>query len=548
MIEILTHNMAPLMLVALIFLLMSGYPVAFGLSATGLLFAVIGIELGMFGENFLRALPDRILGVMANETLLAIPFFTFMGIVLQRSRMAEDLIDTIAQLLGSLRGGVAYAVLFVGALLAATTGVVAASVISIALIALPVMLRYGYDRRLASGIIMASGTLAQTIPPSIILIVLADQFGRSVGDVYRGAMVPALLLVVLYGLYIFVLTRLRPEAAPAVPPEAQHLREPDGRLGLPSLLACLAGLALGIAGAVLALGWLVPQMRTIDAQVYGTGLAVLGCYLFAQANGRLKLNLLSRMAEAVIVSLIPPLALIFLVLGTILLGIATPTEGGAMGAVGALILAGSKGRLDWPALKDSVQQTAQLATFVIFVLIGSRVFALTFYGLNGHVWVEELLLAMPGGVIGFLVFTNLLVFVLGFFLDFFEIAFILIPLVAPAAETLGIDLIWYAVMLAVNLQAAYLTPPFGFALFFLRSVAPRDDYEDRVTGRSIAGVSTAEIYRAGLAFVALQVVMIGLLIAFPQMVLHYKGPAVDAADVKIDIPIGDDPFGPTLGF
>lgn len=543
MISFLIENMAPIMFISLIAFLLMGYPVAFSMAAVGLSFAWIGIEFGLFGESFLRALPERIFGTMANETLLAIPFFTFMGLVLQRSGMAEDLIDTVAQLFGSVPGGVAYAVIVVGALLAATTGVVAASVISMSLIALPIMLRYSYNRYLATGVIMASGTLAQTVPPSIILIVLADQFGRSVGDVYKGALIPALLLVALYAGYVFGLTLLRPNAAPPIPKEARRLNEPNGSLGLTSLFVILGVTGLAIWGFIALFDATMDHLPRMDRLVYGSALGVIGGYAVALANRKLKLGLLSRMAEAVIIVLVPPLALIFLVLGTIFLGVATPTEGGAMGAAGALVMAMSRGKLDMKGLAGAIDATARLSTFVMFILIGSRVFALTFYGVNGHVWVEHLLLSLPGGVIGFLIIVNLIVFMLGFFLDFFEIAFIIIPLLVPAANALGIDLVWFAVMLTINLQASYLTPPFGFALFFMRSATPAKAYNDTVTGKRIEGVTTSEIYRAGFVFVGLQLVMIGLLIAFPELVTHYKADEFTGDINAIEINIPDSGLG-----
>lgn len=538
MIELLIDNMAPIMFVSLVLCLLLGYPVAFSLSAVGLGFAWLGIELGLFGENFLRALPERVFGTMATETLLAIPFFTFMGLVLQRSGMAEDLIDTIAQLFGPVRGGVAYAVIFVGTLLAATTGIVAASVISLSLIALPIMMRYKYDKYLATGVIMASGTLTQIVPPSIILIVLADQFGVSVGGVYQAALLPALCLIVLYLGYVFGLTWLRPDTAPALPPEARRLKEDDGSLGLLSLAAILLSMtALGFAAARL-LEAANPNLTPSNRGIYGAVLGIAAGYLTALANRWLGFGLLSRMAEAVIIVLVPPLTLIFLVLGTIFLGIATPTEGGAMGAAGALIMALSRRQLSLSMLSQAIDATARLSTFVMFILIGSRVFALTFYGLDGHLWVEHLLLSLPGGMIGFLIVVNLMVFLLGFFLDFFEIAFIIVPLLASAAQILNIDLVWLAVMLAINLKASYLTPPFGFALFFMRSATPDKPYVDTVTGRRIDGIRTTELYRAAMFFVAIQMVMIGILIMFPELVMHYKGsgPLIDQANIRIEIP------------
>jgi tripartite ATP-independent transporter DctM subunit len=387
------ENLAPIMFLSLIVVLLAGYPVAFALAFVGFVFGFIGIEMGLLPITLFGAIPDRIFGQMSNETLLAIPFFTFMGLILERSGMAEDLLDTIGQLFGPVRGGLAFAVIFVGAILAATTGVVAASVISMGLISLPIMLRYGYDRRVAAGTIAASGTLAQIIPPSLVLIILADQLGRSVGDMYKGALIPGLLLVAAYAAYIITMSMLKPQSVPALPPEARTLR-----------------------------GW----------------------------------KLLAR----VVTSLVPPLVLIFLVLGTIFIGLATPTEGGAMGAAGALVLAAINRRLDLSMVKSALYATAKLSSFVIFILLGARVFSLTFYGVNGHVWVEHLMTSIPGGAVGFLIVANLLVFFLAFFLDYFELAFIIIPLLAPVADALGIDLIWFGVMLAINMQTSFMHPPF----------------------------------------------------------------------------------------
>ncbi|MFA5664748.1 MAG: TRAP transporter large permease subunit [Burkholderiaceae bacterium] len=537
----LIENMAPIMFASLIVFLLLGYPVAFSLSAVGIFFAWAGIELGLFTTNFLGALPGRVLAVMSNETLLAIPFFTLMGAILERSGMAEDLIDTIGQLFGPVRGGLGYAVIFVGALLAATTGIVAASVISMGLIALPIMLRYGYNRNLATGVIMASGTLAQIIPPSIILIVLADQLGASVGDMYRGALIPALSLTGLYALYIFVRSLINPKMAPALPPEARHLTEADGRIAVTSLLVLIGAIVLCSYGFYLVLGALNPGMLDTDREIYGATLGVAIGYGVALLDRRFKFGLLSNIAQAVIIVLVPPLALVFLVLGTIFLGVATPTEGGAMGAAGALLLAISKRRLNFGVLAQAIDSTARLSAFVLFILIGSRVFSLTFYGVDGHKWVEDLLLLTPGGTIGFLVLVNLIVFFLGCFLDFFEIAFILIPLLAPAASALGIDLIWFGVILGINLQSSYLTPPFGFALFFMRSVTPAKDYTDRVTGQRIRGIKTGEIYRAGVSFVILQAIMVAILVAFPNLAtVSHDSNGVDPATVKIEI-MGLDP-------
>jgi len=343
--ELIAANIAPLMFGSLVIFLLVGYPVAFSLGACGLFYSLIGIELGLLPASLMQALPLRIVGIMQNDTLLAIPFFTFMGLILERSGMAEDLLDTIGQLFGPIRGGLAYAVIFVGAMLAATTGVVAASVISMGLISLPIMLRHGYDRRLASGVIAASGTLAQIIPPSLVLIVLADQLGQSVGDLYHGAFGPAFLLTGLYAFYVMVISLVRPQWMPAMPAEARTL-----------------------GGDPLASGW------QSQARLYGRVALVL----------------------------VPPLALIFLVLGTIFLGIATPTEGGAMGAAGAMVMAILRRRLDMGLLRQAMDSTARLSCFVMFILIGSTVFSLAFQAVDGPKWVEHLLTALPGGVLGFL--------------------------------------------------------------------------------------------------------------------------------------------------
>ncbi len=532
--ELIAQNMAPIMFVSLVVFLLAGYPVAFSLAANGLLFFVFGVFLAPMSEGtitldwpLLYALPERFWGVMQNETLLAIPFFTFMGIVLERSGMAEDLLETIGQLFGPVRGGLAYAVIIVGALLAATTGVVAASVIAMGLISLPIMLRYGYDRRMASGVIAASGTLAQIIPPSLVLIILADQLGRSVGDMYKGAMVPGLVLTGLYMSYVFLVTMFRPNWAPALPKEARTLGS-----GVTSLLVSL--LIASVAGYLI-IKALLPLYGE-GADIIGASLAIIAIYVAALLDRALKLNLMSKLCSQVIIVLIPPLALIFLVLGTIYLGIATPTEGGAMGAVGSLFLAGIKGRLSLSVIQQALASTTRLSSFVMFILLGARVFSLTFYGVQGHLWVEHLLTAMPGGQLGFLIGVSILVFLLAFFLDFFELAFILVPLLAPVAEKLGIDLIWFGVILGVNMQTSFMHPPFGFSLFYLRSVAPKEPYKDRVTGKMMAPVKTSEIYWGAVPFVIIQVVMIGLVIGFPQMVMHYKGAAVDTSHITFTAP------------
>ncbi|HEY1325539.1 MAG TPA: TRAP transporter large permease subunit [Casimicrobiaceae bacterium] len=536
----LTANIAPLMFVGLIVVLLLGFPVAFSLGAVGVAFALVGIHLGLLDTSLLQALPERVFGVMANDTLLAVPFFTFMGLILERSGMAEDLLDTIGQLFGSVRGGLAYAVVFVGALLAATTGVVAASVISMGLISLPIMLRYGYDRRLATGVIAASGTLAQIIPPSLVLIIMADQLGRSVGDMYAGAFIPGVVLAGIYALYTFAVTIAKPSWAPALPSEARTIREPDGSSGVRSLLALVVIAAVsGVAYSK----WHLADRALDETIVIGTSVATGVAFALAVLNKVFRLGLLSRIAERVTFVMIPPLALIFLVLGTIFLGVATPTEGGAMGATGALIMALARRRLTWSLLKQAMDTTAKLSTFVVFILIGARVFSLTFYGVSGNVWVEHLLTSLPGGQLGFLIVVNILIFFLAFFLDFFELSFIVIPLVGPVADKLGIDLIWFGVLLGVNMQTSFMHPPFGFALFYLRSVAARKQYTDRLTGRPIAPVTTGQIYWGAVPFVVIQILMIGLVIAVPQMVMVYKAGEnkIDPSKVQILVPPPAEP-------
>src|ERR1041384_8264861 len=441
--------MAPLMFAGLVVFLLVGYPVAFSLCFTGLAFGLLGIELGMLQPALLQALPERVLGIMANSTLLAMPFVTRMGLILERSGMAEELLDTIGQVFGAVRGGIAYAVVFVGALLAATTGGVAASVLAMGLISLPVMMRYGYSNRLSTGVIAASGTLAQIIPPSLVLIVLADQMGTSVGDMYEGALFPGLALAAAYAVWVFIVSLVKPHAAPGCPPE----------------------------------------MRTLHG---------------------------SQLALRVLTSMVPPLVLIFLVLGTIFLGVATPTEGGGMGATGALILALVKRKLSWKLLREAVESTATMTSFVMFILVGSTVFSLVFRGVDGDLWVERLLLHVPGGALGFLIVVNVMIFLLAFFLDYFEIAFIMVPLLTPVPQKAGVDLIWFGSALAVNMHTSFLHPPCGFALFYLRSVAPKS-------------VRTSDIYWGAIPFVVIQIMMVATVIAFPGLVTSH---VTEASTVK----------------
>jgi tripartite ATP-independent transporter DctM subunit len=543
----LVANMAPIMFAGLVVFLLVGYPVAFALAANGIFFGLLGIQLGLLEPSLFQALPDRLWGVMSNDTLLAVPFFTFMGLILERSGMAEDLLDTIGQLFGPVRGGLAFAVIFVGALLAATTGVVAASVISMGLISLPIMLRYGYDRRFASGVIAASGTLAQIIPPSLVLIIMADQLGRSVGDMYAGAFIPGVALAGLYALYAGGVAMFKPAWAPALPLEARRLREPDGTSGTTSV-GVIVVLAV-IAGVLFDRFYYkptYPDAMLDERLVLAAGAGAAFALGAAIVNRVLKLGLLSKLAEQVIFVLIPPLALIFLVLGTIFLGWATPTEGGAMGATGALVMALARRRLSLRLTRQAMETTAKLSTFVVFILIGARVFSLTFYGVNGHVWVEHLLTSLPGGQLGFLIVVNIIVFLLAFFLDFFELSFIVVPLIGPVADKLGIDLIWFGVLLGVNMQTSFMHPPFGFALFYLRSVAPAREFIDKVTGKRTAPVTSGQIYWGAIPFVLIQIVMVALLIFFPQMSLVYKSDqqAIDIDKVKIEIP-QDEPAKPT---
>lgn len=616
MIELLAANLAPVMFVSLIGMLLLGYPVAFSLAANGLLFFFLAVELSPYAPgtislswNLLIALPDRVFSIMSNEVLLAVPFFTFMGIVLQRSGMAEDLLETFGQFFGPVRGGVAYAVIFVGTLLAATTGVVAASVIAMGMISLPVMLRYGYDRRVASGTIMASGTLAQILPPSTILIVLADQIGTSVGDMYAVAFLPSLILTLSFMLFILLLSIFRPALVPALPPEALLYREPNGSGGVWQVFALFAASGFIASFTVRAMG----MDKTVDVVIFtlcGLSIAALAIALMSRLLGRGSLwiggalalifaglavtngdtflgtlcwaacsicayvalhgvvargvgtNLISRIAERIAFVLVPPVLLIFLVLGTIFIGLATPVEAGAMGAVGSVVLAFIKrlidrrrDRLSVTMLTEATYSTAKLCAFILFILIGARVFALTFFGINGHIWVEHLLVSIPGGQTGFMLFTVAVIFVLGCFLDFFEIAFIAIPLLLVPALTLGVDPLWLGLVIAITLQTSFLTPPLGFALFFLRSIAPTASYKDEISGRIIDGVSTRQIYLGGVPFVFIQLALVAAVLFAPEIFLgaSEQAPVMDAADAmktldsfSIDINSGADIGAPVI--
>jgi tripartite ATP-independent transporter DctM subunit len=456
-------NMAPMMFGGMVLFMLIGYPAAFSLAATGLFFGFLGIEFGLIAPNFLGNLTYQLFGIVSNDLLLAIPFFTFMGAILERCGLAEDLLDSVGQLFGPVRGGLSYAVIFVGAILGAITGTVAASVIAMGVISMQPMIKYGYSVRHTMGVIAASGTITQLIPPSLVLIVLADQLGRSVGDMYAGAIGPSIIQLALFCIFVLIVSYVRPKDVPALPAEARTLR------GWKLWRKCLRGI-------------------------------------------------------------IPSLGLIFLVLGTIFLGLATPTEAGAMGVVGAIALAAFQRTLTWPLLYQGMASTMRITAMVVYILIGARVFSLVFQGVGGKVWIEELLTSLPGGQVGFLIFVNAFIFVVAFFLDFFEIAFIIIPLLAPAADRLGIDLIWFGVLLCANIQTSFMHPPFGFALFYLRGIAP-------------PSIKTVDIYWGAIPWVFLQVILVVIVIFWPQSVTYWidRSTKVDPNAIKIEIEQPDLP-------
>ena len=433
-----TEWLAIIMFAGFVLMLLTGYPVAFSFAGTAILFGLIGLAFGVFDLNRLLLLSNVWFGTMSNFTLLAIPYFIFLGSVLEKAGIAEELLETIGILLGPLRGGLALAVVIVGTLLAATTGVVAATIIVMAMLTLPTMLRYGYDKQLASGVIISSGTLAQMIPPSLVLVVLSDQIGVSVGDLFLGALIPGLMLSASYGLYVLILAYLKPHVAPALPPEARTLR----------------GVAL---------------------------------------------------ARRVFRAVLPPILLIFAVLGSIFFGVATPTEAGTVGAVGACLLAAMNRRLSWQLIKDAAHSTARVTALVIMILFCSSLFSLVFDVLGGKTLITELLVNMPGGWLAFIIVSNIVVFLLGIPLEFIEISFIVMPLFVPAARLLGVDMVWFAVVMAINLQTAFISPPVGFSLFYLQSAAPKE-------------VSTAEIHRSAIPFMVLQIIVLILVIMYPQTV------------------------------
>lgn len=466
------ESFAPLMFAGLVIILLIGFPVAFSLSALGLLCGFIAVEMGWFPAAFLGNLPLNLMGILSNELLLAIPFFTLMGAILEKCGLAEDLLDSMGQLFGPVRGGLGYSVIIVGFILGAITGTVAGQVIAMAMISLPVMMRYGYNMRYATGVLAASGTITQLVPPSLVLVVMADQLGRSVGDMYKGAWGPSVLQVLLFAAYTFILTRIRPAHLPALPPEARTLQ-----------------------------GW---------------------------ALWRKCLN-----------GIVPSAVLIFAVLGSmgglpgISRAICTPTEAGAMGAVGAMVLAAMRGRLQWPLVSGAMVGTMRITAMVVFILIGSRMFSLVFQGVDGNKWVEHLLTGLPGGQTGFLIAVNIFIFFLAFFLDFFEIAFIILPLLGPVADKMGIDLIWFGVMICVNMQTSFMHPPFGFALFYLRGIS-----DTLFKNKALpAKVESRDIYLGSIPFIVLQLVLVAIVIAFPQTVTALLDKPVQYDLDKVEIPM-----------
>ena len=450
------ESFPPLMFAGLIVTLILGFPVAFSLAALGLGCGFFAVSMGWFPAAFMSALPLNVFGILSNDLLLAIPFFTLMGTILEKCGLAEDMLDSMGQLFGPIRGGLGYSVIIVGFILGAITGTVAGQVIAMAMISLPVMMRWGYNMRYATGVLAASGTITQLVPPSLVLVVLADQLGKSVGDMYKGAWGPSILQVVIFALYTFILARVRPDHVPGVPKEARTLN------GWALWSKCLRGI-------------------------------------------------------------IPSAILIFAVLGSmgglpgINTAICTPTEAGAMGAVGAFVLAGIHRRLSWPLVRDAMVGTMRITAMVVFILIGSRVFSLVFQGVDGGKWIEHMLANLPGGQVGFLLFVNVFIFFLAFFLDFFEIAFIILPLLGPVAEKLGIDGIWFGVLLCVNMQTSFMHPPFGFALFYLRSIA------DTLfkNGSLPRKVESRDIYLGAIPWVIMQLLLVVIVIFVPQTVTAF---------------------------
>jgi len=468
------ENFAPIMFAGLVLVMLIGFPVAFSLAALGLFSGFFAIEMGWFPAEFMANLPLNMFGILSNDLLLAIPFFTFMGAILEKCGLAEDMLDSMGQLFGPVRGGLGYSVIIVGFILGAITGTVAGQVIAMALISLPVMIRYGYNMRYATGVLAASGTITQLVPPSLVLIVLADQLGRSVGDMYKGAWGPSILQVLIFALYTFALGIIKPHHVPGVPKEARTLQ------GWALWAKCLRGI---IPSAVLIF-------------------AVLG-----SMGGLPGLNT----------------------------AIATPTEAGAMGCVGALVLAAMHKRLTKTLIWEAMVGTMRLTAMVVFILIGSRVFSMVFQGVDGAKWVEHMLSHLPGGQVGFLIAVNLFVFFLAFFLDFFEIAFIIIPMLGPVADKMGIDLIWFGVLLCVNMQTSFMHPPFGFALFYLRGIADTLFKEKRIE----KPVKSSDIYLGSIPWVIMQLILVAVVIFIPQTVTAFldKPEVIDLDKVNLEIAV-----------
>jgi tripartite ATP-independent transporter DctM subunit len=473
------ENFAPVMFAGLIVVMLIGFPVAFSLAALGLLCGFFAIEMGWFPASFMANLPLNVFGILSNELLLAIPFFTLMGAILEKCGLAEDMLDSMGQLFGPVRGGLGYSVIIVGFILGAITGTVAGQVIAMAMISLPVMMRYGYNMRYATGVLAASGTITQLVPPSLVLVVMADQLGRSVGDMYKGAWGPSILQIVIFALYTFILSRIKPHHVPGVPREARTLN------GWALWKKCLRGI-------------------------------------------------------------IPSAVLIFLVLGSMggLPGmdsaVATPTEAGAMGAVGAFVLAAMHRRLNWSLVSEAMTGTMRITAMVVFILIGSRVFSLVFQGVDGARWIEHMLTGLPGGQTGFLLVVNAFIFFLAFFLDFFEIAFIILPMLGPVADKMGIDLIWFGVLLCVNMQTSFMHPPFGFALFYLRGISDTLFKNGALPHK----VESRDIYLGSIPWVLMQLLLVLVVIFVPQTVTMFldKEEKVDVDKVKIEMPAeGESP-------
>ncbi len=472
------QNFAPIMFALLVAVMVIGFPVAFSLSALGLGCGLFAIQMGWFPASFMANLPLNVFGILSNDLLLAIPFFTFMGAVLEKCGLAEDMLDSMGQLFGTVKGGLGYSVIIVGFILGAITGTVAGQVIAMALISLPVMIRYGYNMRYATGVLAASGTITQLVPPSLVLIVMADQLGRSVGDMYKGAWGPSILQVTIFALYTFALGVFKPSHVPGIPKEARTLT------GWSLWAKCLKGI-------------------------------------------------------------IPSAILIFTVLGSmgglpgIKEAIATPTEAGAMGCMGALILAAIHKRLSLQLVWQAMSSTMRLTAMVVFILIGSRVFSMVFQGVDGSKWVESMLTNLPGGQVGFLLVVNAFIFFLAFFLDFFEIAFIILPLLGPVANKLGIDLVWFGVLLCVNMQTSFMHPPFGFALFYLRGISDTLFKEGRIP----KPIASKDIYMGAIPWVIMQLVLVVVVILVPQSVTLFldKEEKIDLDKVVIEMPEETNP-------